>query len=46
MALRVVLFDFNGVIIDDEPIHAELIKEVIASENMRCSDEEAQRFVG
>ena len=46
MALRVVLFDFNGIIIDDEPIHAELIKEVIASENMRCSDEEAQRFVG
>jgi beta-phosphoglucomutase len=46
MALKVVLFDFNGVIIDDEPIHAELIKEVIASENMRCSAEDTQRFVG
>jgi beta-phosphoglucomutase len=46
MALKVVLFDFNGVIIDDEPIHAQLIREVIASENMRCSAEDAQRFVG
>lgn len=46
MPLKVVLFDFNGVIVDDEPIHAQLIREVIASENMRCSEEEAQRFVG
>jgi beta-phosphoglucomutase len=46
MALKVVLFDFNGVIVDDEPIHAQLLQEVIASENMRCSAEDAQRFVG
>jgi beta-phosphoglucomutase len=46
MALKVVLFDFNGVIVDDEPIHAQLIQDVIASENMRCSAEDALRFVG
>jgi beta-phosphoglucomutase len=46
MALKVVLFDFNGVIVDDEPIHAQLIQDVIASENMRCSPEDVQRFVG
>jgi beta-phosphoglucomutase len=46
MALKVVLFDFNGVIMDDEPIHAQLIQDVIASENMRCSAEDVQRFVG
>lgn len=46
MVLKVVLFDFNGVIVDDEPIHAQLLQGVIASENMRCSPEDAQRFVG
>jgi beta-phosphoglucomutase len=46
MALKAVLFDFNGVIMDDEPIHAQLIQNVIASENMRCSAEDVQRFVG
>jgi beta-phosphoglucomutase len=46
MALKVVLFDFNGVIVDDEPIHAQLIQDVIAAENMRCSAEDVQRFVG
>jgi beta-phosphoglucomutase len=46
MALKVVLFDFNGVIVDDEPIHAQLIQDVIASENMRCSPDDVQRFVG
>jgi beta-phosphoglucomutase len=46
MALKVILFDFNGVIMDDEPIHAQLIQDVIASENMRCSAEDAQRFIG
>jgi len=34
MSLQVVLFDFNGVIINDEPIHRELINEILISENL------------
>lgn len=32
--LKAVLFDFNGVIINDEPIHHELIDEVLIGENL------------
>lgn len=35
MTLKAVLFDFNGVIINDEPIHQELINEVLIQENLR-----------
>jgi beta-phosphoglucomutase len=34
MTLKAVLFDFNGVIINDEPIHQELIDEIIIQENL------------
>lgn len=33
--LKAVLFDFNGVIINDEPIHQELINEILLGENLR-----------
>lgn len=32
--LKVVLFDFNGVIINDEPIHQELIEDILLGENL------------
>lgn len=35
MSLKAVLFDFNGVIINDEPIHRQLINEVLLAENLR-----------
>lgn len=35
MILKAVLFDFNGVIINDEPIHQQLIDEILISENLR-----------
>lgn len=35
MALKAVLFDFNGVIINDEPIHQQLIDQVLIAENLR-----------
>ncbi|MBD2579831.1 HAD family phosphatase [Oscillatoria sp. FACHB-1406] len=35
MTLKAVLFDFNGVIINDEAIHAELISEILLGENLR-----------
>ena len=35
--LKAILFDFNGVIINDENIHQELIDEILLSENLRPS---------
>ena len=34
MSLKAVLFDFNGVIINDESIHEELIKQILIEENL------------
>ncbi len=43
--LKVVLFDFNGVIINDEPIHRKLIDEILLAENLRpASHQEHQEF--
>ncbi len=35
MPLKAVLCDFNGVILDDEAIHAALIEEILLQENLR-----------
>lgn len=35
MALKAVLLDFNGVVINDEAIHQALIEELLISENLR-----------
>lgn len=35
MSLKAVLFDFNGVIINDEAIHRGLIEDLLVSENLR-----------
>lgn len=40
MALRAVLFDFNGVIINDEPLHQKLIEQLLIEENLRPKSEE------
>ncbi len=42
--LRAVLFDFNGVIVDDEAIHARLISDILLSENLRPQPDEYQQF--
>ncbi|MBF2007089.1 MAG: HAD family phosphatase [Chlorogloeopsis fritschii C42_A2020_084] len=34
MTLKAVLFDFNGVIINDESIHEQLIKQILIEENL------------
>lgn len=34
MALKAVLFDFNGVIINDEAIHAKLLNKLLVEENI------------
>lgn len=38
--LRAILFDFNGVIVDDEPIHFELFQEVLREEGIELSRED------
>jgi beta-phosphoglucomutase len=40
MTLKAIFLDFNGVIINDEPIHKELIDEIILSENLRPQEDE------
>ncbi|MCM1983555.1 HAD family hydrolase [Lyngbya confervoides] len=35
MALKALLLDFNGVILDDERIHEQLIQELLVAENLR-----------
>ncbi|HIK03193.1 MAG TPA: HAD family phosphatase [Trichormus sp. M33_DOE_039] len=35
MSLKAILFDFNGVIINDERIHLQLIDEILVQENLQ-----------
>lgn len=44
MTLKAVLLDFNGVIINDEPIHQELIGDILINENLRPDNLEFQDF--
>ena len=40
MMLRALIFDFNGVIADDEPLHLELFQKVLAEEGLPLSEED------
>jgi beta-phosphoglucomutase len=44
MSLKAVLFDFNGVIINDEPLHENLIEQLLIEENLRPRDGEFRQF--
>jgi beta-phosphoglucomutase len=37
--LRAVIFDFNGIIVDDEPIHFELFRKVLGEEGIFLTEE-------
>ena len=41
--LRAILFDFNGVLVDDEPIHLEMFQRVLAEEGIALTAEEYYR---
>lgn len=43
MSLKAVLFNFNGVIINDDSIHEELIKQILISENLTLKKGEYQQ---
>lgn len=36
--LRAVIFDFNGIIVDDEPIHFELFQRVLKEEDINLTE--------
>ena len=45
--IRAILFDFNGVLVDDEPIHLEIFERVLADEGIPFAAEEyLARFLG
>src|SRR5688500_2569935 len=45
--LRALLLDFNGVRVDDEPLHLELLLRVLAEEGVTLRRDEAwPRFLG
>lgn len=38
--LRALLFDFNGVLVDDEPVHLLMFRKVLQEEGLSLSDED------
>ncbi len=38
--LRAILFDFNGVLVDDEPLHLELFQRVLGEEGIELTRED------
>ncbi len=45
--LRAIFFDFNGVLLDDEPIHMEALQRIFAEEGVTLSsDEYYDKYVG
>jgi HAD superfamily hydrolase (TIGR01509 family) len=45
--IRAVLFDFNGVIVDDEPVHFKLFQKVLAEEGVDLKQETYyQKYLG
>ncbi len=44
MSLKAIFLNFNGVIINDEEIHQELIGEILLGENLRADDAEYKQY--
>jgi beta-phosphoglucomutase len=44
MSLKAVLFDFNGVIINDESIHEKLLEQLLLEENLRMGPQDFQTY--
>jgi HAD superfamily hydrolase (TIGR01509 family) len=44
---RAIIFDYNGVLVDDEPIHMEMLRRVLAAEGITVSDGDYQeKYLG
>ena len=44
--IQAVLFDFNGVVIDDEPLHRKAYQEALAAEGISLTDSEYYDSLG
>ncbi len=44
--IKAILFDFNGVIIDDEPIQMKAYKEILANEGIELTEEDYYSCLG
>lgn len=45
--LRAILFDFNGVIVDDEPLHFRLFQRTVALKNVKLTQEDYyEKYLG
>jgi HAD superfamily hydrolase (TIGR01509 family) len=44
--IEAIIFDMDGVIIDSEPIHLEIVKEITREHSLKISDAELQSYVG
>ncbi len=45
--MKAIIFDFNGVIVDDEPLHLELFRKVLLEEGIFLTDEEyREKYLG
>ena len=45
--IRAVIFDFNGLLVDDEPVHFELFRELLGSEGIDLSERDyRERYLG
>src|SRR5271156_3646650 len=47
MGIRAVIFDFNGVLVDDEAVHFALFREVLAQERVTITEcDYHERYLG
>src|SRR3954464_2569446 len=45
--IRAVIFDFNGVLVDDESVHFDLFREVLAEEGVELTEDQYhERYLG
>lgn len=44
--VKAIFFDFNGVVIDDEPLHLGAYRELLAAEGVALTDEDYYRSLG
>ncbi len=45
--IRAVIFDFNGVLVDDEHVHCDLLRSILAEEGIALTEEEYHaRYLG
>lgn len=47
MSIKAVIFDMNGTIVDDEPIHEEAMRKVCKAHGINISHEEfVKEYIG